>query len=63
MTGITGSFQYGVPNLNADVTVHYMGSAFVQDTWKASRNLTLTGGFRWEDLTGVVNPRRLPHDV
>jgi hypothetical protein len=56
ITGATGSFQYGVPNLNADVTVHYMTSAYVEDTWKATHNLTLTAGFRWENLTGVVNP-------
>ena len=56
ISGDTGSFQYGVPNLNADVTVHYLFSAFAQDNWKATKKLSLTFGLRWEDLTGVVNP-------
>jgi hypothetical protein len=56
MTGVTGSFQYGVPNLTADVTVHYMTAAFFEDVWKATHNLTLSAGLRWENLTGVVNP-------
>jgi hypothetical protein len=57
ISGDVGSFQYGVPNLNADVTVHYLYSAFVQDNWKIAKRLSLTAGLRWEDLTGVINPQ------
>lgn len=56
ISGISSSFQYGVPNLTADVTVHYLFSGFVEDSWKVNKKLTVTGGLRWEDLTGVINP-------
>lgn len=57
ISGDVGSFQYGVPVINADVTVHYLYSAFAQDNWKATKKLSLTAGVRWEDLTGVINPQ------
>lgn len=56
ISGDVGSFQYGVPVVNADVTVHYLFSGFFSDNWKATKRLSLTAGLRWEDLTGVINP-------
>lgn len=56
ISGNVGSFQYGVPNLTADVTVHWLFSGFVQDNWKVTPRLSITAGLRWEDLTGVTNP-------
>jgi hypothetical protein len=56
ISGDVGSFQYGVPNLTADVTVHWLFSGYIHDNWKATRKLSISAGLRWEDLTGVTNP-------
>jgi hypothetical protein len=46
LTGQMSSFTQAVPN-TLDMAQKYVG-AYAQDTWKASSNLTLNFGIRWE---------------
>ena len=60
MTQVTSSAVLGEktrtygPNFSVDRNHMREGAAYVQDTWRVTSNLTLTGGVRW-DRQGAIN--------
>lgn len=45
-----------VDNLNA---INMLGGIYLQDIWRISPELTLTGGLRWDIVTGLVSGNQL----
>jgi Carboxypeptidase regulatory-like domain/TonB-dependent Receptor Plug Domain len=59
MLGDVGTFSQG-GGIYADIT-GYNWSAFIQDNWKATPRLTLSGGLRWQPLLPYTDSHgRLP---